>query len=152
MKYNNVMITDFRMPIFKTAFQLYFAELGVIIRQWDELFEEMTKEGGNVAYLCLNDDNTVIGFIQFKVISFSSYFFETKMGFIREFWVANEYRNLGHGTELLHYAEEYFINQGIYKSILTTDSAENFYLKRGYIKDIDIWAKNKDVVFIKSLR
>lgn len=152
MEYNNVLIQDFGTLTFQTAFQRYFTEMGVTVRQWDKLFQEMTEEGGNLAYLRMTADKNVIGFIQFKEIMFSSYFFKTKMGFIREFWIADEFRGRGHGKELLCCAEEYFISQGIYKAILTTDSAENFYLKQGYKKDIDILAKNKDEVFVKNLR
>ncbi|HBR31548.1 MAG TPA: hypothetical protein DD733_05655 [Clostridiales bacterium] len=38
------------------------------------------------------------------------------------------------------------------KSILTTDTAEKFYEKNGYVKDSTIIAKNKDDVFVKELR
>ena len=91
-------------------------------------------------------------FIQFKPIKFSSWFFEETCGFIREFWISEAYRNAGHGTELLRLAEDYFKKHGMYTSILTTDTAERFYLKHGYQNAWGCEAKNKDAVFVKHLR
>lgn len=152
MSFKNLLTSDFTLPEFKTAFKRYFAELQISVTKWDELFAEMNNEGRNFAYLRLDESNRVVGFIQFTEIAFSSWFFETKMGFIREFWIDPAYRSAGHGSELLRCAEEYFADKGIYKIILTTDTAERFYLCRGYQRDPDISAKNKDDVFIKNLR
>jgi hypothetical protein len=55
-------------------------------------------------------------------------------------------------TGFIERTEEYFSSQDIYKTILTTDTAESFYIRRGYQKEPDISAKNNDTVFIKSLR
>ena len=55
----------------------------------------------------------------FKLLKFTC-------GFIREFWVADEYRNQAHGSALLALAEEHFLKNGIYTSILTTDTISGF--------------------------
>ena len=47
-------------------------------------------------------------------------------GFTREFWVADEYKNQAHGSALLALAEEHFLKNGIYTSILTTDTISGF--------------------------
>ena len=73
------------------------------------------------------------------------------MGFIREFWIAEEYRNKGYGSKLIQLAEEFFKENGICKSILTTDTAEHFYEARGYHRDRSYTAKNQDEVFVKVL-
>ncbi len=112
----------------------------------------MNEAGENYAYLRLTEENAVVGFIQFTVISFSSWLFETKRDFIREFWVADKYRGCGHGTRLLRCAEEYFVSQGVYKAILTTDTAGSFYIRHGYRRNHDISIQNDDAVFVKSLR
>ena len=150
-KWTDVLISDFNDPRFETAFQTYFSELGISVKDWDGLFREMNEDGGNQAFVRTAEDGSVIGFIQFKPIKFTSWFFEETCGFVREFWVSESYRNKGHGSALLRLAEDYFQEQGIYKSIHTTDTAERFYLKHGYRKAPGIKAKNKDEAFIKHL-
>lgn len=48
-------------------------------------------------------------------------------------------------------AEDYFMERGMYTSILTTDTAERFYLRHGYQRAPGCHAKNNDTVFIKRL-
>lgn len=151
MEIKNILIDDFNDPDFRAMFKRYFDELNVKVNEWDKLFDLMNREKRNFAYIRYLDD-IPIGFIQFTVITFSGGFFEAKMGFIREFWIDGEYRGKGHGSELLCLAEEYFISNGVYKSILTTDTAERFYIRHGYTKDVDIKAKNNFAVFVKALR
>ena len=148
----NILISDFDNFDFQNMFKSYFGELGVSVSNWSRLFKAMNDENRNLAYLRYDESGHPIGFIQFTVITFSSGFFEAKAGFIREFWVNGSCRNQGHGSELLRLAEEYFINNRVYKSILTTDTAERFYIRHGYVKDIDITAKNEFDVFVKVLR
>lgn len=148
----NILISDFDNFDFQNMFKSYFGELGVSVSNWSRLFQAMNDENRNFAYLRYVESGTPIGFIQFTVITFSSGFFEAKAGFIREFWVNGSCRNLGHGGELLRLAEEYFINNGVYKSILTTNTAERFYIRHGYVKDVNITAKNGFDVFVKVLR
>lgn len=143
-------ITDFSEPLFRKAFQAYFDELGITVRDWDGLFREMTEDG-NEAWLRLAEDGGVIGFIQFKPIVLSNWFFEEKAGFIREFWVAEAHRKQGHGSALLEMAEKRFLEQGIRQTILTTDTAPVFYEKRGYRENLCISAKNQDTVYVKTL-
>lgn len=150
--YSDVMISDFASPSFRNAFQQYFAELGVNVRDWDGLFQEMNEEGGNVAFVRMNENGETAGFIQLKPIKFTSWFFEENCGFIREFWIAGKCRNNGHGTALISLAEKHFVENGIYTSILTTDTAERFYEKRGYIRAPGCRAKNRVPVFVKHLR
>lgn len=148
----DTLINDFDNFDFQNMFKSYFGELGVSVSNWSRLFQAMNDENRNLAYLRYDESGSSIGFIQFAVITFSSGFFETKIGFIREFWVNSNFRNFGHGSELLRLAEEYFINNGVHKSILTTDTAERFYVRHGYVKDVDITAKNGFDVFVKDLR
>ncbi len=79
----------------------------------------MNADGGNLAFVMTSDSGNVIGFIQSKLLKFTC-------GFIREFWVADEYRNQAHGSALLALAEEHFLKNGIYTSILTTDTISGF--------------------------
>ena len=148
----NILISDFNNLDFQNMFKSYFGELGVSVSDWNKLFKAMNDENRNLAYLRYDESGCPIGFIQFTVITFSSGFFETKIGFIREFWVNSNFRNFGHGSELLRLTEEYFINNGVYKSILTTYTAERFYVRHGYVKDVDITAKNDYDVYVKRLR
>lgn len=150
--YTAALISDFSDPLFQSAFKTYFAELDIPVKDWNGLFREMNDEGDNKAFVRMSSDGNVIGFIQFKSIKFSSCFFEETCGFIREFWISEAYRNAGHGTELLRLTEDYFKKHGMYTSILTTDTAERFYLKHGYQKAQGCEAKNKDAVFVKHLQ
>lgn len=150
--HRDILISDFSDPLFQSAFKQYFTELGIKAANWDGLFKEMNDEGDNSAFIRVAEDGKMIGFIQFKPITFTSSFFEETYGFIREFWIAEEFRNNGHGTELISLAETYFCENDINTSILTTDTAEHFYEKHGYIKTPGCKAKNRDNVFIKRLR
>lgn len=146
----DLLMTDFMDARFQQAFQLYFEELGICVKNWDGLFREMNDDG-NTAYLRLAEDGRTIGFVQFKPIVLSNWFFEEKAGFIREFWIAEGHRGQGHGSALLALAEEYFIRRDIRRVLLTTDSAAGFYEKHGYRKNPGIQAKNKDDVYVKEL-
>lgn len=149
--FSDVLISDFSSPLFQTAFQTYFSELGITVNDWDGLFREMNDEGDNQAVVRMAGDGSIIGFIQFKPTKFTSWFFEETCGFIREFWISNANRNAGHGSALLRLAESYFKEHGMYTIILTTDTAEHFYMKHGYRKALGCKAKNEDEVFVKHL-
>ena len=146
----DLLISDFTDPRFQAAFQAYFVELGIKVKDWDGLFREMTEDD-NRAYVRLGEHNEIIGFIQFKSIALSNWFFEEKAGFIREFWIAEAHRGKGHGSELLRKAEDFFVQQGIRRFLLTSDSAEAFYEKHGYRKNPSYSAKNQDDVFLKEI-
>ena len=150
----DVLVTDFTDPVFQAAFKQYFAELGINVRDWDGLFQEMNAGSGgekNAAYVRRLADGSAIGFIQFVPIRFTSWFFEETLGFIREFWVAEAFRSQGHGAQLLTLAERYFLEHGIYTAILTTDTAERFYERHGYVRAHGCKANNEDEVFVKRL-
>ena len=51
--------------------------------------------------------------MQFKSIELNNCFFIEKFGFIREFWIAKEYRGNGLGKQLLNDAESFFKQNGI---------------------------------------
>ena len=150
-RYRDVLISDFTDARFVKAFKLYFGELGINVEDWDGLFEEMNGDVGNMAYVRFGEGDEVVGFIQFVPVELENWFFREKLGFIREFWIKNEYRNVGNGSELLGLAEKYFIDNGICRAILTTDSAPAFYEAKGYKRDGNFTAKNKDDVFVKEL-
>ena len=147
----DVLISNFCNRYFILGFKTYFNELNISVKEWDELFESMNNDGDNYAYIRLTDDNDIIGFIQFKIIELSNWFFSLKTGFIREFWVDKEYRCMKHGSALLQLAEDYFIESRLHKSILTTDTANIFYESRGYKKHVDIISQNGDDVYVKDL-
>ncbi len=147
----DILISDFSNVAFQNAFKKYFKEFGVEIKNWEGLFNELTEEGKDKAYVRLDENGTSVGFILFKIIQLFDGFFEENLGFIRELWIAKEYRNKGYGSELIKLAEEFFKENGICKSILTTDTAEHFYEARGYHKERSYTAKNQDEVFVKVL-
>ena len=145
------LIEDFTDPGFRESFKLYFWELGINVKDWDGLFREMDGDGrGNKAYLRMDGERTV-GFLQFCVMDCAGWFMAKELGFVREFWIAPEYRGQGHGSQLLGLAEEYFAERGVTTAALTTDTTPGFYAKRGYRHDPGFKAKNGDPVYIKHL-
>lgn len=151
MAYNTILLSDFTDPRFRSAFQTYFAELGISVRDWDGLFQEMNSEGNNLAYLLSDDEGEILGFLQFQLTEFSNWFFEEPFGFIREFWISPAHRRQGYGRMLLHLAEAYFVEHGVYRAVLTADDAVAFYLASGYAIAPGIRAKNKMEVLVKNL-
>jgi len=151
---HDLLITDFKHPLFQKAFIQYFAELGINVTDWNSLWEEMNSDG-SLAYLRImriNEDSKIVGFIQLQPSKMTHWFFEETVGFIREFWISPEYRSQGHGSQLLRLAEKYLTDLcGVSRYILTTDTAESFYLKNGYTKRSKITAKNKYDVFVKDI-
>ncbi len=147
------LIEDFTKESFQNAFKTYFKEIGIKVEHWDKLFYEMNNDlhGKNYAYVKENDAEESIGFIQFTALDVSSWFFNTKVGFVREFWIDNRYRGKGYGTELLSLAEKFFKQNDLLVSVLTTDTADEFYRKRGYTRAKGIMSENGLPVFIKLL-
>lgn len=153
--HSDILISDFTDPVFQAAFRQHFTEMGINVKDWDGLFQEMNEGNGdekNAAYVRRTANGGVIGFVLFIPIRFTSWFFEETCGFIREFWVADEFRSHGHGSELIALAERHFLEHGICTSILTTDTAERFYERHGYARAPGCRAKNKDNVFAKRLK
>lgn len=142
-------IGDFSEPLFQAAFHTYFNELEIAVTDWEGLWEEMNS-GENTAYLALENDRA-IGFLQFTEIELSNWFFTQKLGFIREFWVDESYRGKGIGTQLLELTEKYFLENGLSQAILTTESANEFYTERGYVKSGAIKVANQQSVYVKDL-
>lgn len=151
METKNILITDFKNNTFTKAFKKYFHELGINVSDWNALWEEMNCDTGNIAYVKTNELGEAIGFIQFKSIELNNCFFIEKFGFIREFWIAKEYRGNGFGKQLLNDAESFFKQNGITQVLLTTDTAEGFYVANGYAVNQNITAKNNLTVMIKSI-
>ena len=65
MMTKDILISDFTDPCFMNAFKLYFTEWDMQIKDWDGLFREMNESGENRAWLRMDADGQVIGFIQF---------------------------------------------------------------------------------------
>ena len=132
----------------KGAFQELLEATEILL---DNQHQEMNEEGGNEAYIRTAADGIIIGFIIFKPVPFSSWFFEETGGVIREFWIAEAYRSQGNGADLLKLAENRLAARDIHMILLTTDTAEQFYLRHGFQKAPGMKAKNDDPVFIKRI-
>lgn len=151
MNTKDILINDFSDARFQQAFKLYFRELGMNIWDWPALFKEMNREKGCSAIVRLTEDDRVVGFLQFQPIAVSAGFFKTKWGFVREFWVAPEFRGGGHGSALLELTEAHLRRRGCSAAVLTTETAAHFYEARGYRREPEISAKNKLGVHLKQL-
>lgn len=137
---------------FRSAFSKYCTELGFRVTDWNALFEKIASGEENETLVRALESGEVIGFVLFRPETFSSSYFEETCGFIREFWVAKEYRKQGIGTELLAKTENYFLKQGVGTVFLTTNNAGRFYSKRGYEKAPFCKAKNGYEVYVKKLK
>ncbi len=151
MAENVILLSDFTDSRFRTAFQTYFHELDISVKDWDGLFREMDEEKVNQAFLLTGVGGEALGFLQFQTASFTHWFLEEPFGFIREFWVAPAFRRRGYGSLLLERTEAYFLEHGAHRAILTADDAAAFYLAHGYKKAPGIQAKNNMEVFSKTL-
>ena len=144
-------LEDFTSDAFRHSFRLYFDELKIPVTDWEGLFRKMDSDGrNNRAFLRMNGDRAV-GFLQFCELELNGWFFTKSVGFVREFWIAPEFRRQGHGLALLRMAEEYFAARHITSVVLTTDTAPAFYEKNGYRHDPGFTAKNGDPVYMKHL-
>lgn len=150
----DVFLESMRDSRFQQAFRQYFTELGFNVKNWDGLFQEMDGDGrGNRVWLRLAGGKTV-GFIQFCPMEMTGWFFTQRLGFIRESWIAPEFRGQGHGRALLDLAEAHFREAGFGGAILTSArDAMGFYLHHGYREGQGFTAKNgeDDRVMIKEL-
>ncbi len=138
--------------LFQIAFKSYFNELSIKVNDWQDLFKEIEKDKESSIYLRVSDDNEIIGFIIFKETALSNGFFKSPLGHICEFWVEKAYRGKGNGQQLLKLAEDYFLSKNIFKVILTTDSASEFFERLGYEKDPYIDVENNDDVYVKIIK
>ena len=143
------LVTDHRDTCFTDAFTRYFAELGISVQNWEGLWDEMNRSG--VSTLLRERDGYAIGFVQYEVITSKSGFFEERLGFLREIWVDPSLRDAGHGRALLALAEAACREVGVRRMILTSDTAEAFYLHLGYCPRADIRSKNGLCVYERLL-
>lgn len=143
-------LTDFSRPAFRQAFERYFAELEVSVDDWEAVYREMAAAGAQ-ALLLSSSEGSVAAFLLYAALPFSSSFFEGNAAFVQEFWVEPSLRRQGLGRRLLHSAEKLFTAQGLNLVLLTSDTAENFYLHCGYHRAAGIRAKNGCPVFLRCL-
>ena len=149
----DIFIDDFSSQTFQAAYRRYCAEMGFGVKNWEVVFQKMNHDphGKDYAYLRLTDSGETVGFLRFTALEVSSWFFQTKIGFIREFWVAPQHRNSSHGAALLELTESWFVRSGFPASILTTQTADHFYEKHGYVRTEAIAADNEERVYLKRL-
>lgn len=145
-----VNIDDLRNHQFQDAFIEYFQEFGYQIPENDVFFETMNNEQDNKV-LAYEADGKLIAFIMFRLERFTNWFFSEEVVFVRELWVKKSYRNKGLASKLLIEVEAFAQRNQRFKLILTTDSADDLYLKNGYILDQSYTAKNNYSVYIKYL-
>ena len=76
---NDYQITDFSDPLFQTAFQLYFEELGIQLDDWDELFNFMNEDGGNVAIIKVDEKKQVgtMCYTEFRILHRNLFMYDT---------------------------------------------------------------------------
>ena len=122
-----VSINDLRNHQFQDAFIEYFKEFGYQIPQHDVFFETMNNEQDNKVF-AYEAEGKLIAFIMFRCETFTNWFFNEDVVFVRELWVKKSYRNKGLASKLLVEVEGYARRNQIHKLILTTETAVHLYL------------------------
>ena len=108
---HDVFVEDFESEPFMTAFKTYFSEISDGTRNWPMLFRQMNAEKDVTKAIMRLDGDTVVGFILFCPLQLSCPFFTESYGYIRELWVAPEYRRRGNGGRLPALAEQDLANR-----------------------------------------
>ena len=134
----------------RRAFMDYFAELGVTVRRWDALFDELDR-ADNTILVRRDDAGTIVGFALLTCREMSGGFYAASVGSVDELYVAPDHRGQGHGRGLLAAAENHLRRLGCGFVLLTSDTAGDFYRRCGYRREPRIHAKNSDPVFVKAL-
>lgn len=153
MTYHDTLLNDCTHPALQAAFRAYYGELGVRVTNWDGLFAEMNA-GADRFLVRWNEAEELVGFLMLvtsDAVTAWRGFFTTRLGCVEEFWIAPGLRRQGHGAALLRQAEALFAGEGCGYAILTTDTAPDFYCRRGYCLQKGIHAKNNAGVYIKPL-
>lgn len=147
-------LSNFYDERFKQCFRAYFLEIGINLKEDTDVFDDITKsyEKENMRTFVIEEEKQYAGFIMLQPEHLKSGFFEERVGFIRELWVAPSFRRLGYGKQLIEIAEDYFKKEKISKLILTyEDDALGFYKRLGFNLDRSYNAKNDESVIIKYI-
>ena len=104
----DLYVDNFESEPFMTAFKAYFGEISGGTRNWPMLFRQMNAEKDVTKAIMRLDGDTVAGFILFCPLQLTCPFFTESYGYIRELWVAPDYRQTGTGHRLMALAEQYF--------------------------------------------
>ena len=154
---HDVFVEDFESEPFMTAFKTYFGEISGRERNWPMLFRQMNAEREVTRAVLLQDGGTAVGFVLFCPLQLSCPFFTETYGYIRELWVASEYRRRGNGRLLLALAEQDLANretaQGtkIARVLLKADPrATGFFEKQGYTVS-DTAVSEEGVMYTKHI-
>ena len=153
MEYHDMLLNDCTDPVLQAAFRTYYGELGVRVTNWEGLFAEINANEDRFL-VRRNEAGEIIGFLMLvtsEAVTAWRGFFSTRMGCVEEFWIAPACRGQGHGSALLRQAEEHFAAEGCGYAILTTDTAPDFYRRRGYSLQRGVRAKNNVDVYMKPL-
>lgn len=98
----------------------------------------------------LKIENTARGFIIYQIDSPKSDWCEKEgYGFIRELYVAEDFRKSGCGRVLVTHAEKQLNQKSVPGIYLTTDEAMDFWTKMGYSDSGEICLKNDCRIFVK---
>ncbi|MBQ4599542.1 MAG: GNAT family N-acetyltransferase [Clostridia bacterium] len=147
----DIFVEDFESELFTTAFKKYFGEISTSTRNWEMLFQQMNAEKDTTKAIMRLDGNTVVGFIMFCEIELQCIFFSEKFGYIRELWVDTPHRHAGHGSHLMHLAEQYFVSRKMPQMALkATSNSEEFYRNQGYSSS-EVIVSEGEKIFTKKI-
>lgn len=109
----------------------------------------------NIIFIDIIKKDKICGFIIYQIDSeLSDWNLKTGYGYIREFYIAKDYRGKGLGTLLVENAENSLKSLGVDNVYLTSAESEavkNFYVKNKYTTNNIICAENGNVIYEKVL-
>ena len=148
-----IFISDFKNEKFISAFKTALEEFSIDLSKLGTYIEEFNAAGNIFAYVLVSEKGESIGMIQFQKTELSNQYITEEYGFIREFWIAPDYRKQNLGSSLLKEAETYFSKNDIIFIILSSrKEAVEFYVKNGYIEKKNAQSFNGMVVLEKNLQ
>ena len=140
---------------FKEMFGEYFLNdfnIELTEKELENICREITqKVKENILFLdLLMLNNSAKGFIIYQIDSPSSDWCEKEgYGFIRELFIAADFRKKGYGKDLAVYAENKLWDLSVPYIYLTAYESKNFWIKTGYQDSGEVSAKNDDRIYIK---
>ena len=147
----DIFVEDFESELFTTAFKKYFGEISTSTRNWEMLFRQMNAEKNTTKAIMRLEGDTVVGLIMFCEIELQCIFFSEKFGYIRELWVDTPHRHAGHGSHLMHLAEQYFVSWNMPQMALkATSNSEEFYRNQGYSSS-EVIVSEWEKIFTKKI-
>lgn len=140
---------------YKDMFREYFLKdfkIDITQEETENICTEITQQvEAHILFLDLLILNSAAkGFIIYQIDSPKSDWCEKEgWGFIREVYIASDFRGKGYGKSLITHVESRLRQLLVPSIYLTSDESGNFWIKMGYQDSGETSSKNKARIFMK---